>query len=65
MASNFPTTWKSTDGDAMFRHACAMGLKGIVAKRRDKPLSLGGSTEWVKVKNRRAPAATRLIESDV
>jgi hypothetical protein len=31
---------ESTDGDAMFRHACAMGLEGIVAKRRDKPYSV-------------------------
>jgi ATP-dependent DNA ligase len=25
----------SADGEAVFRHACAMGLEGIAAKRRD------------------------------
>ncbi len=53
---------ESTDGDAMFRHACAMGLEGIVAKRRDKPYRSGRSPHWIKVKNPDAPAATRLIE---
>jgi bifunctional non-homologous end joining protein LigD len=53
---------ESTDGDAMFRHACAMGLEGIVAKRRDRPYRSGRSPDWIKVKNPDAPAATRLIE---
>jgi bifunctional non-homologous end joining protein LigD len=51
-----------TDGDAMFRHACAMGLEGIVAKRRDRPYRSGRSPDWIKVKNPDAPAATRVIE---
>ncbi|MBV8746425.1 MAG: hypothetical protein JO134_15415, partial [Xanthobacteraceae bacterium] len=25
------------DGDTVFRHACKLGLEGIVAKRRDRP----------------------------
>jgi bifunctional non-homologous end joining protein LigD len=53
---------ESTDGDAMFRYACAMGLEGIVAKRRDKPYRSGRSPDWVKIKNPDAPAAMRLIE---
>ena len=53
---------EGTDGDAMFRHACAMGLEGIVAKRRDKPYRSGRSPDWIKVKNPHAPAVTRLIE---
>ena len=52
----------TTDGDALFRHACAMGLEGIVAKRRDKPYKSGRSPDWIKVKNPDAPAVTRLIE---
>jgi bifunctional non-homologous end joining protein LigD len=52
---------ESTDG-AMFRHACAMGLEGIVAKRRDRPYRSGRSPDWVKIKNPDAPAVTRLIE---
>jgi bifunctional non-homologous end joining protein LigD len=51
-----------SDGEAVFRHACAMGLEGIVAKRRDKPYRLGRSPDWIKVKNQDAPAAKRLIE---
>jgi bifunctional non-homologous end joining protein LigD len=50
------------DGEAMFRHACAMGLEGIVAKRRDRPYRSGRSSDWIKVKNPAAPAATRLLE---
>jgi bifunctional non-homologous end joining protein LigD len=30
-----------TDGNTIFRHACAMGLEGIVAKRRDRPYRSG------------------------
>ena len=53
---------EGSDGDAALRHACAMGLEGIVAKRRDKPYRSGRSPDWIKVKNPDAPAATRLIE---
>jgi bifunctional non-homologous end joining protein LigD len=51
-----------SDGEAVFQHACAMGLGGIVAKRRDRPYRSGRSPDWIKVKNPDAPAATRLIE---
>ena len=53
---------EGNDGEAIFRHACAMGLEGIVAKRRDKPYRSGRSPDWIKIKNPDAPAATRLIE---
>jgi bifunctional non-homologous end joining protein LigD len=53
---------EGNDGVAAFRHACAMGLEGIVAKRRDRPYRSGRSQDWIKVKNPDAPAATRLIE---
>ena len=52
----------STDGETIFAHACAMGLEGIVAKRRDRPYRSGRSPDWIKVKNPDAPAATRLLE---
>jgi bifunctional non-homologous end joining protein LigD len=55
----------TTDGDTLFHHACAMGLEGIVAKRRDRPYRSGRSPDWIKVKNPGAPAATRVIEADV
>ena len=51
------------DGEIVFRHACKLGLEGIVAKRRDRPYRSGRTTEWVKIKNPDAPAATRLIEA--
>ena len=31
------------DGQAMFRHACAMGLEGIVSKRVDSRYKSGGA----------------------
>ena len=43
----------------MFRHACTMGLEGIVAKRRDRPYRSGRSPDWVKVKNPEHPARAR------
>jgi bifunctional non-homologous end joining protein LigD len=52
----------SADGEAVFRHACSMGLEGIVAKRRDRPYRSRRSPDWIKVKNPDAPAATRVIE---
>jgi bifunctional non-homologous end joining protein LigD len=51
-----------TDGATVFGHACAMGLEGIVAKRRDRPYRSGRSPDWIKVKNPAAPAATRIME---
>jgi bifunctional non-homologous end joining protein LigD len=46
----------------MFKHACKLGLEGIVAKRRNRPYRSGRSPDWVKIKNPAAPAATRSIE---
>jgi bifunctional non-homologous end joining protein LigD len=50
------------DGATTFAHACAMGLEGIVSKRRDRPYRSGRSPDWIKVKNPSAPAATRIME---
>jgi bifunctional non-homologous end joining protein LigD len=47
------------DGETIFRHACALGAEGIVAKQRDRPYRSGRSPDWVKVKNPDAPAAAR------
>jgi bifunctional non-homologous end joining protein LigD len=52
------------DGDIVFRHACKLGLEGIVAKRRDRPYKSGRSPDWIKIKNPNAPAATRLLENE-
>jgi bifunctional non-homologous end joining protein LigD len=39
------------DGATMFRHACALGLEGIISKRIDSPYKSGQCLSWVKVKN--------------
>jgi bifunctional non-homologous end joining protein LigD len=39
------------DGEAIFRHACALGLEGIVSKRRDGRYRSGRSLTWLKIKN--------------
>jgi|tagenome__1003787_1003787.scaffolds.fasta_scaffold17279130_1 ATP-dependent DNA ligase len=39
------------DGEAMFRHGCAMGLEGIVSKRVDSRYKSGRCLSWVKVRN--------------
>jgi bifunctional non-homologous end joining protein LigD len=49
------------DGESVFRHAWAMGLEGIVAKRRDRPYRSGRTTDWIKVRNSAAAAVTRLL----
>jgi bifunctional non-homologous end joining protein LigD len=48
-----------TDGAAVFRHACAMGLEGIVSKRPSAPYRSGPSRDWIKVKNPDSPAMGR------
>jgi len=40
-----------TDGEAMFRHACALGLEGIVSKRVTSRYKSGRCLSWVKIKN--------------
>jgi bifunctional non-homologous end joining protein LigD len=50
------------DGPLVFRHACKLGLEGIVSKRRDSPPSSGRSRYWIKSKNSNAPAVKREAE---
>ncbi|WP_322098863.1 DNA ligase D [Microvirga roseola] len=38
------------NGDAMVRHACRLGLEGIVSKRRDRPHIGGRGAHWQKTK---------------
>lgn len=38
-------------GPDLFRHACLMGLEGLVSKHRDRPYRAGRSPHWIKVKN--------------
>jgi len=50
-------------GPDLFRAACDMGLEGLVSKRRDRPYQAGRSKHWVKVKNRKHPAMSRVMEA--
>jgi bifunctional non-homologous end joining protein LigD len=43
-------------GPDLFRHACLMGLEGLVSKHRDSVYRGGRSDRWIKVKNRQHPA---------
>ena len=49
-------------GRLVFAHACALGLEGIVSKRRDAPYRHGRCRTWLKVKNPESPAALRVWE---
>jgi ATP-dependent DNA ligase len=49
------------DGAAIFENVCAMGLEGIVSKRRDFPYVSGRAKCWIKVRNP-ASAAMRRYE---
>jgi len=52
------------DGETIFRHACALGAEGIVAKRRDRPYRSGRCADWVKVKNPDSPRKRAASFSD-
>jgi bifunctional non-homologous end joining protein LigD len=47
------------DGATVFRHACKLGLEGIVSKRLTAPYRSGPSRDWLKVKNPDSPAMRR------
>jgi bifunctional non-homologous end joining protein LigD len=49
-------------GDKLFAAACQLGLEGIVSKKLDAPYRSGPSKVWIKVKNLKAPAATRALD---
>jgi bifunctional non-homologous end joining protein LigD len=44
-------------GPAPFAQACALGLEGIVSKRRSSPYRSGRPPHWLKAKNPESPAA--------
>jgi ATP-dependent DNA ligase len=52
------------DGPTIFRHACKLGLEGIVSKRKDSPYRSGRSPDWLKMKNADAPAVKREEEEE-
>ena len=50
------------DGAIMFEAVCNLGLEGMVSKKIDAPYRSGQSRSWIKVKNLKAPAATRAAD---
>jgi bifunctional non-homologous end joining protein LigD len=52
------------DGETVFRHACKLGLEGIVSKRKDSAYRSGRSPDWLKMKNADALAVKRKAEED-
>ncbi|HEY6602503.1 MAG TPA: DNA ligase [Xanthobacteraceae bacterium] len=52
------------DGETVFRHACKLGLEGIVSKRKDSPYRSGRSPDWLKSKNPVCEAVRREAEED-
>jgi bifunctional non-homologous end joining protein LigD len=47
------------EGATVFRHACKLGLEGIVSKRLTAPYRSGPSGDWLKTKNPDSPAMRR------
>jgi bifunctional non-homologous end joining protein LigD len=52
------------DGPTVFKHACKLGLEGIVSKRKDSPYRSGRSPDWLKSKNPACAAVKRGEEED-
>ena len=52
------------DGKTVLRHACKMGLEGIVSKRKDSPYRSRRSPDWLKMKNPAFAAVKREAEED-
>jgi bifunctional non-homologous end joining protein LigD len=52
------------DGEAVFHHACKMGLEGIVSKRKDSTYRSGRTPDWLKMKNPACEAVRREAEED-
>jgi bifunctional non-homologous end joining protein LigD len=48
-------------GAEMFEAVCELGLEGIVSKRLNAPYRSGPSRNWIKVKNPKAAAVTRVL----
>jgi bifunctional non-homologous end joining protein LigD len=47
----------------VFKHACTLGIEGIVSKRKGSPYSSGKSPHWLKSKNPgSASVARELLE---
>lgn len=38
------------DGEELLKHACELGLEGIIAKHEDRPYRSGRTGDWLKIK---------------
>lgn len=47
-------------GPDPYRHACLMGMEGLVSERNDWAYPSGISPNWVKIKNPEHPAMQRV-----
>src|SRR3981081_4336 len=52
------------DGSMILKHACKMGLEGIVSKRLGSRYRSGRSPDWLQFKTPEAPAVKREAEED-
>jgi bifunctional non-homologous end joining protein LigD len=60
----FPSDFEQGEiGPDLFRHACLMGLEGLVSKHKDRPYHAGRSVHWIKIKNRQHPAMSRVMDT--
>ena len=50
-------------GPDLFRHACLMGLEGLVSKHRDIAYRGGRYDRWIKVKNLQHAAYSRVMDA--
>jgi bifunctional non-homologous end joining protein LigD len=39
-----------SDGEELLKHACELGLEGIIAKHEDRPYRSGRTGDWLKIK---------------
>ena len=49
-------------GNRMYEAVCKLGLEGIVSKRLTSVYRSAPSRAWLKIKNAKAPAATRAVD---
>ena len=49
-------------GRIRFEAACRIGLEGLVSKHRERVYRGGRCVHWIKVKNRKHPAYSRIAD---
>jgi ATP-dependent DNA ligase len=50
------------NGAEIFAAICKLGLEGIVSKKLTSPYRSGNSRSWIKTRNPKAPASTRVSD---